>query len=60
MDVLEDVLPTPTMNPNDFGKFKREDLLKVIETASTYQGLIDILMTHPALVYLKKETQINL
>lgn len=48
------------MNPNDFGKFEREDLLKVIDTASKYQELVDILMTHPALVYLKKETQVNL
>lgn len=60
LDILENILPAPTMNPNQFGKFDKDELMKLIDKAGEYQQLVDTLMTHPALIYLKKETASNL
>ena len=55
LDILEEVLPVPSMPNRWFKDAPKEKLMAIIDQAGRYQELCDILMTHPALILLKQE-----
>lgn len=60
MDILEDILPLPSMPKRWFKDLPREKMMDIIAQGGVYQELCDILMTHPALNLIRIEGEASL